>query len=80
MDIEGDELLALYGMNETLNHHHPSLIIEIHSTSLENNCHAYLKNLGYKNIQIIESNTWIERIYPEVRPIERNCWILASFR
>lgn len=47
LDVEGDELDVLCGGERLLREHHPRLIIETHSMSLEADCQRFLESLGY---------------------------------
>lgn len=47
IDVEGHELHALKGAQETLKKHKPTVLIEIHNFSEDNEVHKFMKSLGY---------------------------------
>jgi FkbM family methyltransferase len=48
LDIEGAELQALRGAEQTLRAHKPRLFIEVHSSELARDCRALLETHGYQ--------------------------------
>jgi FkbM family methyltransferase len=47
IDVEGAEMRVLRGMEQTLRHARPTLLIEVHSDELEEEVRDYCVNLGY---------------------------------
>ena len=54
------------------------LLIETHSTSLEDQSIELLQNFGFAT-EVIK-NGWYRRLIPEQRPIDHNRWLWASNR
>lgn len=63
MDIEGAEMLALQGANDTLNRHHPLLFIEVHSADLLTQCSALLEEKGYLVEHIVARGANADGVY-----------------
>jgi FkbM family methyltransferase len=47
IDVEGHELQVLEGAKETIQKHKPSILIEIHDFTEDNEVHKFLTDLGY---------------------------------
>ena len=47
IDVEGHELKVLKGAEETLKKHTPTVLIEIHDFSEDNDVHKFMMSLGY---------------------------------
>jgi FkbM family methyltransferase len=47
IDVEGAEMRVLRGMEQTLQHARPTLLIEVHSDDLEREVHDFCVDLGY---------------------------------
>ena len=47
IDVEGHELKVLKGAEETLKKHKPTVLIEIHDFSEDNEVHKFMMSLGY---------------------------------
>lgn len=80
MDIDGGELAALRGMQETLRLHAPDLIIEVHSVQLEEDCRELLRQSGYR-VAAVDSGTLLRFFLPETRTapgIAHNRWLVAT--
>lgn len=75
IDVDGGELEVLRGARATLLNKKCALVVETHSTSLEEECRAVLSNLGYK-CQIVR-NAWYRFVVPEHRPSELNRWLIG---
>ena len=54
MDIEGGEYEVIYGMMETIKHHHPLLFIELHASLKRKLFLSELHSLGYECLYSIE--------------------------
>ena len=52
IDVDGQELNLLFGMEQLLRKYHPKLIIEVHDSTY-NAVNDFLNKLGYKNSSII---------------------------
>jgi FkbM family methyltransferase len=80
IDVDGGELEVLRGMRNTmvscLHRKSLCLIIEVHSPELELSCMDYLAELGYF-VDLVR-NAWWRLIWPELRPIGHNRWIIAT--
>jgi precorrin-6B methylase 2 len=76
IDVDGSELEVLEGMSETLRTHAPALIVEVHSLELERRCIALLRDAEYT--PVVKANAWWRNLYPEMRPIEHNRWLIAQ--
>jgi SAM-dependent methyltransferase len=75
IDVDGGELDVLRGMSTILSRHKPSLLVETHSSALERGCSSLLAALDY-DVRIVK-NAWWRPLYPELRPIEHNRWLVA---
>jgi hypothetical protein len=78
IDIEGAELDALKGAEQTLRRVRCGLVIESHSLQLEKDCQAYLQTLDYQT-RIVRPG-WYRAIVPEERNIPHNQWLIATKR
>ena len=76
IDVDGSELEVLEGMSETLRTSEPALIVEVHSRELERRCVALLRDADYA--PFVRANAWWRSLYPEMRPIEHNRWLIAQ--
>lgn len=76
IDVDGDEVFVLEGIQNLLKRNDCLLIIETHSQQLEKDCVSFLNTLGYKT-RIIP-NAWWRSIIPEDRPIGFNRWLSAE--
>lgn len=63
IDVEGDELTVLRGGARLLREHHPRLIIEVHSTSLEADCQRLLESLGYTTTIVLNRTLTAEHAF-----------------
>jgi precorrin-6B methylase 2 len=78
IDVDGAELEVLEGMVETLRMCAPALIVEVHSRELERRCIAFLEGAHY-GVRVRRNARW-RFVYPEMRPIEHNRWLVAERR
>jgi precorrin-6B methylase 2 len=78
IDVDGAELDVLEGMRSTLRTHFPALVVETHSRELEERCVALLDEAEYR--VTVRRNAWWRVLYPEMRPIEHNRWLVAERR
>jgi precorrin-6B methylase 2 len=76
IDVEGSEFEVLEGMSETLRTHAPALIVEVHGLELKRRCIALLRDAEYA--PVVKANAWWRNLYPEMRPIEHNRWLIAQ--
>ncbi len=76
IDVEGDELKVLRGMQSTLMRVRPKLIIEVHSKNLMYACIEFLLASGY-DVKSVDVG-WLGRVLPEQRGKRFNAWIVAS--
>jgi hypothetical protein len=76
IDVDGGELHVLKGVETVLRNNNCKVIVETHSTQLEEDCIAYLQQLGYAT-RIIP-NAWWRVFVPEERPIPHNRWFSAE--
>jgi precorrin-6B methylase 2 len=76
IDVDGSELDVLEGMSETLQAHAPALIVEVHSRELERRCVTLLRDAGYS--PQAKDHAWWRTLYPEMRPIDHNRWLIAQ--
>jgi precorrin-6B methylase 2 len=76
IDVDGAELEVLDGMRETLRTHAPALVVETHSRELEQRCLVLLDTAGYR-VRVRRNASW-RALYPEMRPIEHNRWLVAE--
>lgn len=76
IDIDGGELGALKGAENTLRNKNCFVIVETHSLELENKCLEYMKSLGY-SCRIIK-NGFIRNFVPEKRIVDHNRWFSAT--
>lgn len=73
VDVEGAEFEVLRGATDVLSSHHPALIVEVHSATLEEQCGRLLVEHGYRP-QIVNQR----RFLADHRPTnEVNRWIVA---
>jgi hypothetical protein len=75
IDVEGNEMVVLTGMNNLLENNNCYLIIETHSVQLERDCIQFLTSKNYQT-HIIK-NGWWRLIVGERRPLYHNRWISA---
>jgi hypothetical protein len=76
IDVDGAELEVLDGMRGTLRKVGPSLVVETHSGELEQECAALLASASYR-VRVRRNALW-RVLYPEMRPIEHNRWLVAE--
>lgn len=76
IDVDGPEVDVLTGMTETMEKGHPVVLVETHSGPLERACQQYLTQRGYQT-RLIDNAWWRRALYPELRPIAHNRWLLA---
>jgi hypothetical protein len=76
IDIEGGELDALKGAEQTLRTRECLLIVETHSEKLERDCLELLRGLGYR-CDVIDVG-WLHKLIPEQRGTAHNRWFVAS--
>jgi FkbM family methyltransferase len=69
IDVEGGELNVLYGMSETLRRHKPMLLIEFHSSELEERGISFLKERGYQCGLLNRARPPEERCHHLCRPL-----------
>ena len=67
IDIEGTELNALKGAQETLAHKHPTIFLSTHGKEIHKHCCQFLTSLDY-NLESMDKQ----------RPIEESSEILAT--
>lgn len=75
IDVDGPEAEILGGAERTLAQHRPRLVIETHGFELEVACLEILVRHGYV-YRIVDA----QQLWPELRPIEVNRWIVATHR
>lgn len=75
MDIEGGELDALRSGLATIRERQCFLLVETHSTLMEEECKKLLEAAGYA-VRIIPKG-WYRRWIPETRPLAHNHWMVA---
>ena len=75
MDIEGAEVDALAGAEETLAVRRPHMIVEVHGYEVERRCLDILERYGYEP-QIVNPRKWLK----EHRPIAKNRWLVCAGR
>ncbi len=75
IDVDGGELSVLKGVQQVLRSRNCKIVVETHSKQLEEDCTAYLQQLGYKT-KIIP-NAWWRLFIPELRPMDHNRWFSA---
>ena len=73
IDVEGAEMDVLRGGQSTIESHHPSIILEVHSLALEEECQRFLRDHGYAP-RIVSRRKWLK----ESRPIPHNRWLIAA--
>jgi hypothetical protein len=78
IDVDGHEIDVLKGARKILQRPNIDLLIETHSTSLEDQSIELLQSFGFAT-EVIK-NGWYRRLFPEQRPIEHNRWLWASNR
>ena len=72
IDIDGGEVEALQSARTILAEHKPHVLVETHSYELERVCGTLLVEHGYSPIVVNQRKVW-----PEVRPIPHNRWLVA---
>jgi hypothetical protein len=72
IDIDGGELAALRSAERLLSTRKPSLLVEVHTPHLEQECGRLLVTHGYRPL-IVNAR----RLLPDHRPIEHNRWLIA---
>ena len=75
IDVDGGELAVLEGMHGILADHRPCLVVETHSRELERAASAVLATLAY-DVTVVR-NAWWRTLWPELRPVGHNRWLLA---
>lgn len=78
MDIEGSELEALEGMEETTAQARPSFIVEVHSLKLEEQCTSFFASAGYR-IRVVDNGSVLSWLFPETRS-GHNRWLVSCHR
>lgn len=78
IDVDGYEIDVLKGASRILQWPNIDLLIETHSTSLEDQSIELLQGFGFAT-EIVK-NGWYRRLIPEQRPIDHNRWLWASNR
>ncbi len=78
IDVDGFELDVLRSGRRLLSKGQADLLVETHSVQLENDCMAYLTNIGYF-CEIIK-NAWWRTFLPEQRPSAQCRWLFAERR
>jgi hypothetical protein len=73
LDIDGGELSALRSAERLLGQHHPALIVEVHSSGLEQGCGQLLLDYGYSPIIVNQ-----RLLLPDRRPDAFNRWLVAA--
>lgn len=73
LDVEGSEVKALLGAQELLSTERPSLIVEVHSWELENECIDILRSHNYR-ITTVDPRRWL----PDHRPTAHNRWLVGE--
>jgi hypothetical protein len=76
LDADFAEFSILQSGERLLAEGKPLLLVETHSSSLERDCCAFLRQLGYST-KIIP-NAWWRAIIPEQRPLDHNRWFWAE--
>jgi hypothetical protein len=76
VDVDGFEMDVLQGAIGVLKKMKVRLLLETHSSKLEDNCNHFLKNLGYRTKVV--KNGWWRILLKDRRPIEQNRWLVAS--
>jgi hypothetical protein len=76
VDIEGAELIALKGAKNLLVNNVCSVIVETHAKELEDQCEAFLKQLGFSTE--IVNPAWYRSLVPEARSLPHNRWLIAE--
>jgi hypothetical protein len=76
VDIDGGEVALLHGARNLLRRANMRWIIEVHSVDLERECLAILQEASYTTAII--PNAWWRTIFPEMRQIEHNRWLVAT--
>jgi len=72
LDVDGGELAALRSAERILRERHPSLIVEVHSLVLEQECATVLGDHGYRPVIVSQ-----RAILPDFRPDAHNRWLVA---
>jgi hypothetical protein len=72
VDIEGGEVAALRSARRLLTEHHPALIVEVHSASLEQQSGRLLVEHGYQPLIVSQ-----RALLPDFRPLPHNRWLVA---
>lgn len=76
IDVDGSELDVLEGAIGLLETKTVRLLIETHSSELENACNSFLQQLRYQT-KIVKNAFW-RMLLKDQRPIEFNRWLVAS--
>lgn len=72
MDIEGAEYDALCGARNVLAAHQPSLLVETHASTIEEQCLDLVESFGYRT-KVVDHRRWL----PDYRPALHNRWFIA---
>lgn len=76
VDVDGGEMEVLSGAARTLQVHRPLVVLETHSRELEDACVAFLQSFHY-SVRIVKNARW-RLLWPELRPIDHNRWLVAT--
>lgn len=76
VDIDGGEIDLLRGAQGLLSRTGMRWIIEVHSERLREDCREILRTSGYRTVSV--ANAWWRVFLPELRPGERNDWLIAT--
>jgi hypothetical protein len=76
IDVDGLEMEVLKGASQLLQYGSIALIVETHSSELEEDCIRYLKNKGYQTK--IVKNAWWRCVITSPRGESQNRWLIAT--
>lgn len=74
IDVEGAELNVLNGAQQLLSRHRPSLILEVHSVSLERDCASLLDQNRYR-VTVVRRR---KSLFTEGRSLAHNRWLVCE--